>query len=97
VPPSENDEQNEPDPGAARTSDGGLLGPATQFQRNLRKSAPAAAASYTLIGGIVLLGGLGYFADGWFGTGPWLLLLGLLMGILVGFYELVRLVWGRHR
>jgi len=75
----------------------GLLGQATEFQRNLRSSAQYAAASYTLIGGIVVLGGLGYFADGWFDTSPWLLLLGLLMGILVGFYELIRVVWGRGR
>jgi ATP synthase protein I len=93
VPPPGKDEDTEHQD--AR-SGGGLLGPATQFQRSLSKSAPAAAASYTLIGGIVVLGGLGYFADGWFGTSPWLLLLGLLMGILVGFYELVRLVWGRR-
>jgi len=75
----------------------GLLGQTTEFQRNLRSSAHYAAASYTLIGGIVVLGGLGYFADGWFDTSPWLLLLGLLMGILVGFYELIRVVWGRGR
>lgn len=74
----------------------GLSGPATQFQRNLRSSAPYAAASYTLIGAIVVLGGLGYVADGWLGTGPWLLLLGLLLGLVVGFYELARLVWGRR-
>ena len=80
-----------------RQESDGLLGQATEFQRNLRSSAPYAAASYTLIGGIVVLGGLGYFADGWFDTSPWLLLLGLLMGILVGFYELIRVVWGRGR
>jgi len=75
----------------------GLPESATQFQRNLRSSAPYAAASYTLIGGILGLGGLGYFADGRLGTSPWLLLLGLLLGLIVGFYGLVRLVWGRHR
>ena len=75
----------------------GLSDPATQFQRNLRRSAPYAAASYTLIGGILGLGGLGYVADDWLGTSPWLLLLGLLLGLIVGFYELVRLVWGRPR
>lgn len=74
----------------------GLLGPATQFQRNLRNSAPVAAASYTLIGAIIVLGGLGYFADTWLGTSPWLLLLGLLLGIVVGFYELAMVVWGRR-
>ena len=55
-----------------------------------------AAASYTLIGAIIVLGGLGYFADTWLGTSPWLLLLGLLLGIVVGFYELAMVVWGRR-
>jgi ATP synthase protein I len=56
-----------------------------------------AAASYTLIGAIMLLGALGYAADSWLGTSPWLLLLGLLLGIVVGFYELARTVWGQRR
>jgi F0F1-type ATP synthase assembly protein I len=68
-----------------------------QFQRNVSESVPAAAASYSLIGAIILLGALGYLADRWLDTAPWLLLLGLFLGIIVGFYELVRLVWGRNR
>ena len=75
---------------------GGLVESASQFQRNLRNSAPVAAASYTLIGAILLLGGLGYLADVWLGSGPWLLLAGLLRGIVVGFYELARTVFGRR-
>jgi F0F1-type ATP synthase assembly protein I len=84
-----------PSPDRRDSDPGGLLESATQFQRNLRNSARYAAASYTLIGAIVVLGALGYFADDWFGTDPWLLLLGLLLGIVVGFYELARLVWRR--
>ena len=76
----------------------GVLVSATQyFQRNLSNAAPVAAASYTLIGAIIVLGALGYAADSWLGTSPWLLLLGLLLGIVVGFYELARTVWGRQR
>jgi ATP synthase protein I len=67
------------------------------LQTNVRSAAPVAAASYTLIGAIVLLGALGYFADGWLGTEPWLLIGGLLLGIVVGFYELARVVWRRTR
>ena len=33
------------------------------LQENVRKSGPAAAASYTLIGAIILLGGIGYAVD----------------------------------
>jgi len=65
------------------------------FQENVQRSGPAAGASYTLIGAIILLGGLGYLADWWRGTSPWFLLGGLLAGIVVGFYELAKTVWHR--
>lgn len=65
------------------------------FQDNLRRSGPVAGASYTLIGGILLLGGLGYAWDGWADTRPWGLLVGLALGIIVGFYELIKTVWPR--
>jgi F0F1-type ATP synthase assembly protein I len=67
------------------------------LQDNVRKSGPAAAASYSLIGAIVLLGGIGYAVDRWRGTSPWFLLAGLLLGVIVGFYELARVVWGPSR
>ncbi len=63
------------------------------LQDNVRKSGPAAAASYTLIGAIILLGGIGYAIDEWRGTSPWFLLGGLLMGLVVGFYELAKMVF----
>lgn len=72
-----------------------VVGPANELQASFRKAGSVAAASYTLIGAIVLLGGAGYVGDRWFGTEPWLLLIGLLLGIVVGFYELARVVWHR--
>ena len=65
------------------------------LQDNIRRSGPAAAAGYTLVGAILLLGGLGYALDAWLDTSPWFLLAGLVMGIVVGFYELAKTVWGR--
>lgn len=65
------------------------------FQENIRRSGPAASAGYTLIGAILLLGGGGYAIDYWRGTSHWFLLGGLLLGIIVGFYELARTVWHR--
>ncbi len=65
------------------------------FQDNVARAGPAAGASYTLIGAILLLGGIGYAADQWWGTSPWLLLGGLMLGVIVGFYELARAVWRR--
>jgi F0F1-type ATP synthase assembly protein I len=60
------------------------------LQDNVARSGRAAGASYTLIGGILLLGGLGYVLDGRLGTQPWLLVGGLVLGIVVGFYEIVK-------
>lgn len=65
------------------------------FQETVRKSGPAASASYTLLGAILLLGGIGYGVDVWRGSGPWGLVVGLMLGLIVGFYELARAVWKR--
>ena len=66
------------------------------MQEMTSRAGPAAAASYTLIGAIILLGGLGYALDRWLGTGPWCLVSGLLVGIVVGFYELAKTTWPRQ-
>jgi F0F1-type ATP synthase assembly protein I len=65
------------------------------FQDTVRDSAPAAMGSYTLIGAIILLGGIGYAVDYWRGTSHWFLFGGLLLGLVVGFYELARTVFKR--
>jgi F0F1-type ATP synthase assembly protein I len=57
------------------------------------KAGPAAAASYGLIGAIILLGGLGYFVDGWLGTAPWFLVGGLVLALVYGFVQLALVVW----
>ena len=66
---------------------------ARSFQDNVTRSGPVAAASYGLVGAILMLGGIGYVLDWWRGTSPWFLLGGLLTGIVVGFYELAKTVW----
>lgn len=63
-----------------------------QLQDNIRRAGPAATASYSLIGAILLLGGAGHLLDRWQQTEPWGLLAGLLLGLLVGFYELAKAV-----
>ena len=63
------------------------------MQEALRKSGPAAAAGYTLLAAIMVLGGIGYALDAWCGTSPWFLVAGLFLGIIVGFVELARIIW----
>ena len=63
------------------------------FQENIRKSGPAAAASSTLVGAVLLLGAIGYLIDLRYSTSPWFLLGGLLLGVVIGFYELAKTVW----
>jgi F0F1-type ATP synthase assembly protein I len=73
---------------------GSFIGRSFQyFQETVRSSGPAASASYALIGAIILFGGIGYAFDVWRATSPWGLLIGLLLGLIVGFYELAKAVW----
>lgn len=68
---------------------------ARSLQENASRSGPAAAVSYTLVGAIILCGGLGYGFDAWRGTSPWGVFVGLMFGIVVGFYELIKTTWRR--
>jgi F0F1-type ATP synthase assembly protein I len=66
---------------------------AKSLQENAERAGPAAGAGYTLIGAILLLGGIGYAVDYWRGSSPWGLLAGLLLGVVVGMYELAKTVF----
>lgn len=68
---------------------------AKSLQENASNAGAAAGASYTLVGAVILLGGIGYAVDRWQGSAPWGLLIGLMLGIVVGFYELVK-TFGRR-
>ena len=68
---------------------------AKSLQENATRSASVAGASYTLIGAIIVLGGLGYGFDLWRGTSPWGTFTGLMLGVVVGFYELIKITWKR--
>jgi Putative F0F1-ATPase subunit Ca2+/Mg2+ transporter len=64
------------------------------LQENLRRAGPAAGAGYMLMGALGLFGGLGYALDAWLGTKqPWFLLTGLLLGVVVGFVELAKIIF----
>jgi F0F1-type ATP synthase assembly protein I len=79
----------------ARDDRGFLARSTKQLQENAERAGPAAGASYTLIGAIIVLGAIGYGIDYWRGTAPWFLLGGLLLGIVVGMWELAKTVFHR--
>ena len=65
------------------------------LQANLSRGEPDILASYTLIGAVTALGGLGFIIDRFADTAPWLVIVGLLAGVGVGFYNLLKTAWRR--
>lgn len=79
---------------ASDDRDKNLLERSTEsLQESVERAGPAAGASYTLIGAIIVLGAIGYAFDSWRGSSPWGLVIGLLLGIAVGMWELAKIVW----
>jgi len=60
-------------------------------QEENRKSGFAYAAGLTLFASVIGLGGVGWLFDRWLATAPWLLVGGLVLGAVVGFYQFIRL------
>ncbi|HEX3279680.1 MAG TPA: AtpZ/AtpI family protein [Pyrinomonadaceae bacterium] len=56
-----------------------------------RKSGLAYAAAFTLFACVASLTVVGWLADRWLGTKPWLLVAGVVLGAIAGFYQFVRL------
>ena len=60
-------------------------------QEENRKSSFAYAAGISLFATVTAGCGIGWFLDKWFGTQPWLLIVGIVLGSALGLYEFVRL------
>ena len=56
-----------------------------------RKSGIAYAAAFALFMCVACMTGFGWALDQWFGTSPWLLAAGLVLGAIAGFYQFIRL------
>jgi len=56
-----------------------------------RKSGMAYAAAISLFAGVVSGLIAGWLLDRWLGTGPWLLVVGIVLGAAAGFYEFIRI------
>ena len=57
-----------------------------------RKSGLVYAAVLSFVLSTVALLGCGWVLDRWLGTGPWLIVTGIVLGAGIGFYQFVRLL-----
>jgi ATP synthase protein I len=55
-----------------------------------RKTGIAYAAAFSLFAAVVSGLVLGWLLDRWLGTRPWLLVVGVTLGSVAGFYEFIR-------
>jgi F0F1-type ATP synthase assembly protein I len=60
-------------------------------QETNRKSGIAYSAALALFASVASMCGLGYLMDRWLATEPWMLVCGLVLGTIVGFYQFVKL------
>jgi ATP synthase protein I len=65
--------------------------PGRDDEETNRKSGIAYAAALTLFVSVATLCGAGWLLDRWLGTRPWLMVVGLILGAVAGFYEFFRL------
>lgn len=63
------------------------------FQKFVSQSGPAASASYSLLGSILLFTLLGYFIDSKYESSPYGILIGIGIGLAAGFYHLAKTIW----
>jgi F0F1-type ATP synthase assembly protein I len=57
-----------------------------------RKASPYLNIGYTLFGAIAIFGYLGYRLDLWSGKRPLFLLIGLFLGLFLGFYNMIKVI-----
>lgn len=65
------------------------------FHTGVQQAGPTATIGYSMIGALLLCGGVGYLIDRWFGTAPNGLVFGLLFGVVAGLYSLAKELWRR--
>ena len=63
------------------------------FQKVVQSSGPIASSSYTLLSCVLLGFVIGYYIDQKYLISPFGLLVGLFTGLIIGFYQLAKLVW----
>ena len=77
---------------APRATDTLLLMNDRDDQQITRKSGVVYAAVFSLATAIIAFLVIGWLLDRWLKTSPWLLVAGIVVGTVVGFYQFVRLM-----
>ena len=62
------------------------------FQNIAKQYGPAAAASYGLIASILIFTYFGWIIDSKIDSSPFAILIGMLLGMIIGFYHLIKVV-----
>ena len=65
--------------------------PDSDNQETNRKSGIAYGAALALFMSVASLCGLGWALDRWLATAPWLMVTGIVLGAVLGFYQFIRL------
>ena len=66
--------------------------PESDEQQITRKSGIVYGAVFSLVTAIVAFLLIGWVLDRWLKTSPWLLVTGIVVGAVVGFYQFVRMM-----
>lgn len=67
------------------------------FQNVVNQAGPAASASYTLFASLLIFIFIGYSIDNSFDSSPLGLIVGLMFGLAVGFYQLFKtFIWKQN-
>lgn len=61
-------------------------------EETTRKGALLYGAIFSLVIAVIVCLGIGWALDRWLNTSPWLLVSGILLGAVIGFYQFIRLV-----
>ena len=64
-----------------------------RMSESLHQAGPYIGAVYVQAGAIILLGGFGYFIDKWRESFPFWFMIGVACGIVVGLYEMAKVIW----
>ena len=65
--------------------------PDSDKEETNRKSGIAYAAALTLFASVASFCGAGWLLDSWLETKPWLMVVGIVLGGVAGFYQFIRL------